>query len=64
MILRGVQRNFRGSIRAELFGTYYCTATDIFDSCNLNNIVSYAHRTKKLELISVKSDDASTNGSR
>ena len=53
-----------GSIRTEFFGNYYCTAMNIFDSCDLNKIVIYAHRTKRLELISVKSDDASRSGSR
>ena len=34
-----------GSIRAEVFDTYYCTATDVFDRFNLRKVVSYAHRT-------------------
>ena len=38
-----------GSIRAEYFGTYYCAGTDIFDSHKLSRIVSYAHRTRRLE---------------
>ena len=38
-----------GSIRAEYFGTYYCAGTDIFDNHKLSRIVSYAHRTMRLE---------------
>ena len=36
-------------IRVEYFDTYYCSATDIFDRFSLRRIISYAHRTKRLE---------------
>ena len=36
-------------VRIEYLGTYYCSATDIFDSFSFRRIFSYAHRTKRLE---------------
>ena len=38
-----------GSIRAEYFDTYLCTATEVFDRYSISKIVSYAHRTKRLD---------------
>ena len=37
-------------LRAEFFDTYYTTATDILDVYNLRQIISFVHRTKRLEL--------------
>ena len=48
-----------GRTRAEYFDTYYCTGTDIFDKHKLSRIVSYAHRTGRLDPIKA-SDDSST----
>ena len=45
-----------GSIRAEYFGTYYCSGTDIFDKFRISRIVSYAHMTGRLEPRKAASD--------
>ena len=47
-----------GSIRAEYFGTYFCTGTDIFDRFKISRIVSYAHRTGRLEPRKASEDPA------
>ena len=39
-----------GKLRAEYFDTYYTTASDIVDRYNLRRIISYVHRTKRLDL--------------
>ena len=38
-----------GKLRAELFDTYYTTATDIVDRYNLRQIISFVHKSKRLE---------------
>ena len=38
-----------GKLRAELFDTYYSTATDIVNRYNLR-IISFVHKSKPLEL--------------
>ena len=48
-----------GNLRAEFFDTYYTTASDIVDRYNLRKIISYVHRTKRLEPTHVSDD--STN---
>ena len=48
-----------GSLRAEFFETYYTTASDIVDRYNLRKIISYVHRTKRLEPTHASND--STN---
>ena len=37
-------------VRFEYFGTYYCSATDVFERFSSRKIVSYAHRTKRRNL--------------
>ena len=38
-----------GNLRADLFNTYYATASDIVDRYSLAQIVKYANRSKRLE---------------
>ena len=38
-------------LRAELLDTYYTTASDIVDRHSLRQVINYANRTKRLELI-------------
>ena len=45
-----------GKLRAEFFDTYYTTASDIVDRYNLRKIISYVHRTKRLEPSHVNDD--------
>ena len=51
-----------GNLRAKFFDcTFYTTASDIVDRYNLIKIISYEHRTKRLEPTHVNDDNTNSS---